>query len=60
MENKYPYMELNINVKEGMALDDLPDYNTDSYIYVSASITPIIPGISGPKNTIDSKTIAFH
>ncbi|MFO7789990.1 MAG: ATP-grasp domain-containing protein [Bacteroidota bacterium] len=38
VENKYPDMELKINVKKGMALDDLPDYYTDSYSYVLANI----------------------
>jgi hypothetical protein len=38
VENKYPDMELKINVQKGMSLDDLPDYKTDSYSSVLANI----------------------
>ncbi len=38
LKKKYPDLVIQISVKEGMDLDDLPDYHIDSYSYVLADI----------------------
>lgn len=38
LKNSYPDLALKVNVKEGMHLDDLPEYQIDSYSYVLADI----------------------